>query len=351
MSVATSELDSVPALVIGDPLRAPVGRAVAATLVTAVVFVVFAWTSKEIRALYGHAPWQNDPYDAVVSFTLFFVPLGAALLVIRALLCRRDAPLPVTRVVGVLRASRVVLAAVLVTLAADWLSVLLRADEETWTATTEGLVVALAIVTLVAGPAAFLVHHAGLASRGWRSPAGPDALADALALGLQWSARLGPVEGPARALVTAVGTHAAPLLRRHPLAAAALGSLAFGAAICVAAVREEGVAPVLGLVFGVAFCGMFAFLAAAGSYLGLVRAEQPLVGAGRRLADAAVLAAAAVPVALAFRGSLWWIVGSTEPTADLVELVDLLLVAAVATFALVVVAETLVGLHRGRQVE
>jgi hypothetical protein len=167
-----------------------------------------------------------------------------------------------------------------------------------------------------------------------------------LILGQQWAPRLGPLARPALALLRALETNAAPAVRRHPLAAGAAGSVVFGAALCVAMAREEGVAPVLALLFAVATCGMFAFLAATGAYLGLLRAERPLVGAGRRLADAAVLAAAAVPVALAFRSSLWWVVGATDATAGLGELAGLLLVAMVAMFVLVVGAETLAGVHR-----
>ncbi len=349
MPVASPAVPSVAELVVGDPRRAPFGRALAATLVSAGVFEIFAWTTKEIRGLYVRAPWQNDPYDAVVSFTLFFVPLAATLLVVRALPCRRDGPLPVARLVAILRASWVVLAAVLVTLAVDWISVFRRADESTWSTTTNALIAALAIATLVAIPAATLVQRAGMALRGSHAPAaGPDAMADALALARDWSVRLGPLARPATALLTPLEARIAPAVRRQPLTAAALASLAFGAALGVAAAREDGLAPVLALVLAVAACGMFAFLAAAGSYLGLVHAERPLVGRRRRVADGMVLAAGAVPIVVAFRSSLWWAVGATDTTAVPGDLGALVLGAAGVTLALVVVAETLAGVHSPR---
>ena len=223
-----------------------------------------------------------------------------------------------------------------------------RADDSTWSNTTNALIAALAIATIVAIRAVVLAQRAGAVSREWDSPPGPDALADALTLGRQWAEHLGPLAPPALAPLTWLEARIAPWVRRHALAAAALASPAFGAALCVVTVRAEGLAPVVALVFGVASCGMFAFLAATGSYLVLVHEERPRVGARRRLADAVVLAAAAVPVALALRGSLWGVIGATEATAGLGELAALVLVAAGVTFVLVAGAETLAGIHSPR---
>ncbi len=345
MLIADPEIHSVPALVVGDLRRPAIGRAFAATLLCALTFVAFAWASKELPFLSDRAPWQNDPYDAVVSFTLFFVPLALIPLLLRASLCQRDSPLPMARLVGVLRASRVVLGAVLVTLAADWLSVILRADQARWTRETAILVVSLAVTSLIAAHAAAVVHGAGTATDGWESAPGPDALADVLTLGRRWGARLGPLRWPAVAMMRGLEVHIAPTIRRYPLTTAALGSATFGVSIGLLTAREEGVAPLLGLVFAVATCGMFAFLAAGGAYLGLITRTQPLVGTHRRLADAAVLAAASVPIALGFRSWLWWLVGATDATAGLTELVRLVLVAAVTTFALVLGVEAVVGVH------
>lgn len=121
---------AVLALPVGDPRRVVAGRAVMATLAAAVVFVAFAFTAKEVRPIYAHAPWQNDPYDAATSFAIFLVPLGIALVLVRALLSRRDAPLPAARFVGALRASVIVLATVAVTLVGDWISVGVGAESD-----------------------------------------------------------------------------------------------------------------------------------------------------------------------------------------------------------------------------
>lgn len=61
-------------MAVGDPRRRLVGRAAFGTLLAAAVFLVFTGT-KQIKAVYFHAPWSDDPYDTVLSFTMFFVPL------------------------------------------------------------------------------------------------------------------------------------------------------------------------------------------------------------------------------------------------------------------------------------
>jgi hypothetical protein len=338
----------MPVLAVGDPRRPPIGRAVVATVAVAGGFVGFAFVGKQLRSLYEHSPWQNDPYDAVVSFAIFFVPLVGGLIVLRAILCRRDAPLPLARVSGLLRACQVLLGAVVVTLLADWASVATRADEASWNSTTGLLVGLLGVATVATALATWLLRGAmrdipaGDASR-----PGPDGLADALTLAGRVSWRLGPFQRPARAMVRWLDRSVAVAVRRHPIGAAALFAGIFGLAIAAGASTEEGIGPVLGLFVGVPACGMYAFTVAAGGYLGLVRAERPLRDTRRRLADATVVAAAAVPVALAFRSSLWWLIGTTDAIAGLEELDVLLVLVATVTFVGVLGVETLAGIHRG----
>ena len=82
-----------PVLAVGDPSRRRIGLAAVMALWTAAGFVVYLWVAKEIRLLYVHEPWQNDPYDAVVSFAFFFVPILAAFCLTRAALCKSAKPL------------------------------------------------------------------------------------------------------------------------------------------------------------------------------------------------------------------------------------------------------------------
>ena len=88
---------------------------------------------------------------------------------------------------------------------------------------------------------------------------------------------------------------------------------------------EDGLSPVLLLFVGVGACGMFAFLVMGGSFLGIVRTTMPSTGRRRRLIDAVTLMCASVPVALAFRDSLWWAIGSTNGQPGLGPLATLFL--------------------------
>ncbi len=334
-------------LLVGDPRRKLIGRAVVGMLLTAAAFVAFAWITKQVVWLSAHSPWAEDPYDAVVSFTFFFVPLVAGLCLVRLPLCRSDKPQSVERMVDLLRGSRVAIAAVLVTLVADWASVLLRSNQASWSASTGILVGLLALLTTVTVAATVVLRRAltqplPAADRG---AASADWFADIVAIADQACRHIGPLGPLGRRAVGWTDHHAVAVIRRRPLAAAAAAALGFGAMIAASMSFEEGVAPVLGLFFVVGAAGMFAFLVVAGSYLGLVRGAPPSVGVRRRLIDAAVVSCASVPVALAFRTWLWWVVGSTEASAGLGALASLLTIVAVGTFVLILVAESIAGRH------
>ncbi len=320
-----------------------------ATLAAAVVFVAFAFTAKEIKPIYVHAPWQNDPYDVATSFAIFLVPLGMALILIRALLCRRDAPLPMARFVGAVRASVVVLGTVAVTVVVDWISVGVGAQRATWDATTVVLVGSLLATSVMASWASMRLWRAAAASRRAAEPRGePDGLADALTLAAIGSRRLGPLRRPTSAFVSWMERRPAALVRRHPFAAAGFFAALFGTSFAAFAAREDGVGPILVLSFGVATCGMFAFAVGAGSYLGLVRPDHAMGTIRRRVTDGSVVAAAAVPLALAFRDALWSLAGPSTSGAGLAELGGLLVVVATAVFILTVGTEVLLGIHGGR---
>ena len=62
--------------------------------------------------------------------------------------------------------------------------------------------------------------------------------------------------------------------------------------------RESGLAPISLLFFAVASCGMFAFLIAIGSFLGLIRSDSKLSEIRRRLLDSVAVACAMVPITL-----------------------------------------------------
>jgi len=85
------------ALAAGDPGRLTAGRAIRRTRACAAVFSVVTGPVKETLVLYDHAPRLNDPYDTVVSFAMFFVPLLTLGCAGRVLLRRRWEPVPATR--------------------------------------------------------------------------------------------------------------------------------------------------------------------------------------------------------------------------------------------------------------
>ena len=104
-------------------------------------------------------------------------------------------------------------------------------------------------------------------------------------------------------------------VRRHPVEAAAATSAVFAVTVFGwQAIRERSLLSVTSLEMGLGFCGMFAFLVLAGAYLGIVRSSTRLYGVQRRALDAGVAASIFAIATLAFRDTLWWIVGSTATT-------------------------------------
>ena len=83
---------------------------------------------------------------------------------------------------------------------------------------------------------------------------------------------------------------------------------------------------------------MLAFLAIVGTYLGLVRGAS-MSSRPSSITRAAIAAAASLPVAVAFRDGLGWIVGSNAVEARLEQLAALLTAIAAGTFALTLLVE------------
>jgi hypothetical protein len=328
-----------------DPGRRLLGRAVIAVLCAAGAFMVVELPVKHFLGADAHAPWSNDPYDAVTSFAVFFVPLMTLVALIRVGLCRRSEPLPVSRALGILRSSRVVLATIGITAASDWLSVALQANRAAWDGLTPWLIALLALLTVVAAAAAVALRLAALRLPRRTEPQspGPDWFTDLIAFAEMVSALLGPLARIAGATVRIVNRLVVASIRRYPIAAAAAGALAFGVLLALNTLLREGAGPALWIDVVVGSSGMFTFLVVAGEYVGLVRRGRPAVGVRRRAVDAAVIGAAAVPAALGFRESLWWVLGSSG--GGPLRLAELLAVAALASACAVFAAETLLRVH------
>lgn len=175
----------------------------------------------------------------------------------------------------------------------------------------------------------------------------PDWLADAIALGEREAARLGPWCELALAVLRWLDDEVVARVRSHPLLAAAAFSLLFAMAVGAAQIILEGYTPALALLFiSVSACSVFAFVVVAGAYLRVVGRE---AGLPRRSVLAAVVASAAVPLAAAFRGSLWWLLGTNDHDAGLTQLAQLVFLAALVTGVGTLAATTLVRSRRLRQ--
>jgi hypothetical protein len=342
------ELGAAHAMAVGDPRRLLVGSAILSTLWAAFVFSIFTGPVKQIKPLYDHAPWLNDPYDTVVSFAMFLVPLIAACCLVRVLLCRRFEPLPKPRVVDLLRGCQVVLAAISFTLLTEWIALAAGASRSAWDGATWLQVGALALLTILTARAVVNLRRAEppVLDRGADAQPTSDWLTDMVVIVARQSHRLGPLRRPTLRTLSCIERRLIGVVRGHTLWSAALVCLAFGAAVGVNQGLREGYdVPSTLMAVVLLGCGMFGLLVGSGSYLGLVRSRNPLHGVRRRAVDAGVLACILVLVPFALRYHLWWIVGSRDAVAGIPQLAELLGIFAASIFIVVFAVESLLRLH------
>jgi len=255
---------------VGDRVRVVVGRAVKGPIVLAVGFVVFIVTAKDVPALYVHEPWQDDPYDAVISFAFLGVPLLTGLSALRVEMCRRAEALPARRVLDLLRLSRVLIAVIALTLGSEWVSVALGVHGEAWTPVTNIVLAVLAALSALTVAAGWQLRRASRACGRTPAPQQPDWLADAAALAKReltglgsWGTRFAPVlDWWIGRSSTACGGHP----RWFAAAFSVLGAVAAGSPQVVL----EGYGPPLAVFLVAAACSLFAFVVLVGPYLRLV---------------------------------------------------------------------------------
>jgi hypothetical protein len=324
-----SDPDLTGSLAPGDPRRAPLGRAIFLTLGTGIAFVLATVAVKDVRVLSAAAPWGEDPYDAFYSFAIFFVAAIAFVNAVRVLLCRRVEPLPIERVDGLIRGSRVMLATMVGTIVAGWTGVAVGSGALA-SPLARVLVIGLAIITLLVAAAtrALWVSSKPFVGLAVERRTSPDWLDDLTTLGLRFSGRRETSTSRRAALVLAVGRRFLPVVRRHPFGAASLIALTFGSLIGLGAALEEEPLLLVLVLTVVGAAAMLGFLVAVGSYLRLVRPAAASTGRPTWLAP--VLAAAiSAPITVAFRDGLWWLIGSNPEDARLEQLAGLLAVVAV----------------------
>jgi hypothetical protein len=336
-------------LPVGDPRRRAVGRAVFGTLWTSIAFFVFTVPTKQFAPLYDHAPWLNDPYDTVYSFAMFFVPLLAAFFLVQVSLCRKPEPLAVSRVRSVLRGCSVSVVVMAATVVSCWISVAEGANSAHWTGgATVLLVGGLVIVTglTIRVVLALLRAPRFSAAAGQSRAPGVDWLGDAVAVANRESRWFGPLRPTVCEVVSGLDRTLVRQLRRHPVTGAAAASAVFGLGVGVNQDIREGyfLASTM-LTVGLLTCGMFAFLMLAGSYLGVVRSGSPLHSFQRRIVDASVTACVAAILALAFRSSLWWVIGTNTSAAGNGQFALLLGVVMLPAFIGVLSVESALHTH------
>ncbi|MEU4584432.1 hypothetical protein AB0F92_20400 [Kitasatospora aureofaciens] len=298
-------------LEVGHPARPAAAAALLTSAAGAAAFTLFAYLTTQVRVVRAGSPWQDDPYDAVVTFTMFFVPLLATLGGARALLCRRDRPLPRYRVEQVLRAALVCTLLVAATLATDWAAVAVRADRASSDGGTPWLIASLLPLTGMTAES-LLLHRRAIQRL-------PEPVCGAEDSGGDWLDDLAPLAnllaGPrsrrGRALGALIGRSAVlGFVRLHfaPLAAAA--ALAAGLLVATGLASGEGWPglPLFTVETAVFAGGTFAFVMISNSALRF--AASPPASKTRRAARIATTAGAlALPASLALRDTVWQLLG------------------------------------------
>lgn len=222
--------------------------AIGLAVLNGALFTAFAFLTTQDKPLRVGMPWQDDPYDGVVSFTQFLVPVLTVLILLRLTLWRRTAPVPRFRADQLLRASMASVVLVGLTMLTDWLAVAVRADRPLWNSSTPWLIAVVGVLSVTSIGCAVAVRRAQRQLPSGQSDG--DWLDDLAQLVDQvFSARTPDLRRPIE------------FLRRHIVAFAAGLSLLAGLAVTGAqAIGERWTDPVLigtGILVGTG--GFFAF--------------------------------------------------------------------------------------------
>jgi hypothetical protein len=195
---------------------------VRATVACAALFEAVTVLATQLRPVRAHSPWQDDPYNVMVSFALFTVPVLAVMLVARLASRRTSSSTFGDAERQMMRAALALVVVIDATLVAEWAAVLNGAHRTAWNAATAGLLAGAAATTLGAAALTALLLHAGAAGR-LRRRWNEDWLGD-------YASLLGRVGGPdLTPVVTGIRRHAALVFAAASLAGAAaiIGVLAF----------------------------------------------------------------------------------------------------------------------------
>ncbi|MEU4115707.1 hypothetical protein AB0F71_14560 [Kitasatospora sp. NPDC028055] len=308
---------TIDQLDVGHPARPAAAAALSTSAAGAAAFTLFAYLTTQVRPVRAGSPWQGDPYDAVVTFTMFFVPLLGALGAARALLCRRDRPLPHYRIEQVLRAGLVCTLLVAATLATDWAAVAARADRASWDGDTPWLIASLLPLTGVTAGNLLLHRRAirrlpkpvrGAEDTGGTEDTGGDWLDDLAPLATLLA---DPRSRTWRALAALIGrAKVLDFVRLRFTLLAAAAAVAAGLLVATGMASGEGWPGVLLFTVETAVFagGTFAFVMICNSVLRFA-APPPVSTTSRAARIAATAGALTLPVALALRDTAWQLLG------------------------------------------
>jgi hypothetical protein len=324
--------------------RQVVRSALLASMLNAAVFTGFAYITTQVKPVRHVSPWQDDPYDTVVTFTMFFVPIISALIVSRMVLCRRTGPVPVHRLAQLRRASLVTALLVTGTYLTDWAAVTNQADQSLWTSHTPWLISALAAVSV--GTA---VTGIWLVRTWWFLPHPPgdqapsDWLDDTRLLIDLAAARL---PRPAGRFTPWLDRHdAVGWVRRRATLLVAAGSVLAGLLVATALARENGVS-VLFFDEAAWFAGgMYAFGMITNSVLRLT-VPQPRGRLRQALHTGVIAGAAALPISLGLRETIMAAVGMSGLRHTIGSITALTFTCALLS-GVVAFAGTMTWSHRG----
>ncbi|MGW5464167.1 hypothetical protein [Streptomyces sp. NPDC003996] len=268
--------------------------AVRASLGVAGVFEALTVLATQDKAVRAASPWQEDPYDVVVSLAQFTVPMLALVIALRLLAWR--APGGADRVQQTVRAAGVMVTLIGLTVVFEWAAVIADAppaSSGTWASVLIGGLTVNSVLTVAIAVLLVRCHrHRGHGSAGpWRH----DWLGDAVFVCRR-------IPGPRRW----AGPDAVDRVRRRAMTVfVTLSILAAVAVTGAQAIGERWTDPLLitWMLIVVATSNL-AFCVISNAVAGFI-ARPPRTRPGR-IAEASVVAGCvAISVATAFRDALW----------------------------------------------
>ncbi len=316
------EARTIGRVVMGQPqpdASPGTGRLMVACEGMAMLFMTLTVLATQDQAIRAASPWQDDPYDAMVSLAQFTVPMLAVVIGLRLLAWR--APGAPDREHQTTRASVAMLALIALTLGFEWASVVARAHAPAWNVSTVGLIGGLLVMSVCASVISVLLWRRRRprgASRHWRT----DWLGDVV-----WLAGRIPV------LRRWVRPEAAQRVRQHALTVfVGLSMVGAAGVVGALAVGEQWADPgLIAWAFIVVATAYFAFCVISNNVAGFI--TRPHLSRPRRIAQTSVLAGCvAIQLVTAFRDPVWAFV-ATGPVSSVTVLAALTLGAGLTVGA------------------